>query len=947
VTSAERWARAQEIFHDALARHPDERATFVRATCGNDPALCEEVLSLLNAHERAATFLERHDVAHFPSAALLTPGTRVGPYEIISHLASGGMGDVYRGRDTRLNRWVAIKVLAGATGAPDASLRFDRELRAVAGLSHPHICAVHDVGVVPPSADGAAARPFLVMELLEGETLASRLRTGLLPIDEALEYATQMLDALGHAHRAGLVHRDIKPQNVFLTSSGVKLLDFGLVRSIAPADPRGDVTVSGLTAPHQIVGTPAYMPPEQIEGRPVDGRTDLFAFGVVLYEMLGGRRPFEGDSAARVFAAVLERRPAPLVALRGEISPLLARVVERCLEKRPDDRWQTAEDLNRELRWAADAPEPVSVWTRRRARFGVAIAFIAGAAIAGTAAVMFKPHPAQLAVHAAVPLPTGLRLAGSNPIAVAPDGRRFACVLAASGRPSQLYVRALDADTLKALPGTEGAVEPFWSPDSGALGFFAGGRLMRLDLQTLASSVLADDATGGGGSWSSAGSIVFARRFGASALWTIPVVGGTATPFTRLEPTDTNHLWPRFLPDGRRVLYHVLGRETGDPTGIFVSDLAGGPRRALVHSPPETSDTRPDFPLRGYLASGRLIVLQKDVAVAHAFNSERLEVSGEPVRIVDRVGRHVIGPADFDVSESLLVYSPVRDPVLRQLVWTDRRGRQLTPVGTPAPYADLALSADGRHLLVQQDDGLSRTLRRVDLQLGTSTPLALTTDDMAPVWSPDGQRFVFGSARRGPPALYERGVDDARTERRLTPTGNVNLPTGWSKTPSLVLYEITEGGQRDVWALDPERSEARHPVLQSPNDESDARLSPDGRWIAYVSNASGRPELYLAPFPSLRPQLRISADGGTRPRWRADGNELFFMSADGHLMSAMLTGGPVPVAKAPLRMFSLPSGANVYEVSPDGQRVLVITTVRVPEPPPLRIISHWAATLPR
>ena len=928
---------------------PKNVRRFVRIACDNDSALRDEVLSLLNAHERASAFLERRspDAHEHLSMTLLTTGTHVGAYEIISHLASGGMGDVYRGRDTRLDRMVAIKVLAGLPGLQHANLRFDREVRATAGLSHPHVCAVYDVGVIPQSGDGVPARPFVVMELLEGETLASRLRAGPLPIAEAVEYATQTLDALAHAHRAGFVHRDIKPQNIFLTASGVKLLDFGLVRAIAPVDVDGERTESGLTAPHQIVGTPAYMAPEQIEARSVDGRTDLFSFGVVLYEMLGGRRPFEGDSAARVFAAVLERRPAPLVALRAEISPFLARVVERCLEKRPEDRWQTAEDLSRELQWAGHAPEPGPVWTGGRARFSVALAFVAGAALAAAAAVMFMPRSAELAVNAVVPLPAGMQLAGSNPIAVAPDGRRFACVLAASGRPSQLYLRAVDADSLKALPGTDGAMEPFWSPDSSALGFFAGGRLMRLDLQTLAVSVLADDATGGGGSWSSAGTVVFARRFGASALWTIPATGGTVAPFTRLEATDTNHLWPRFLPDGRHVLFHVLGREPGDPTGIFVSDLAGGPRRALVPAPPPSSDTKPDFPLRGYLAAGRLVVLQRDVAVAHTFDSTRLEVSGEAVRIVDRVGRQVIGQADFDVSESLLVYSALRDPLLRQLIWTDRRGRELTSVGTPAPYTDLALSPDGRHLLVQQNDGMSRTLRRVDLQLGTSMPLALTTDDMSPVWSPDSQRFVFGSARRGPPSLYERGVDDARAERRLTPTGKVNLPTGWSKTPAMILYETTEGNQRDIWALDPERPEARHPVLQSPSDEADARLSPDGRWIAYVSNASGQLELYLAPFPSLQPRSRISEQGGTRPRWRADGNELFFVSADGHLMSAVFTPGSVPAVKPPVPMLSLPGGSNVYEVSPDGQQVLVSTTVRVPEPPPLRMISHWAATLPR
>lgn len=952
MTPAERWAHVQSVFHRALESAAADRMAIVHAACGGDATLREEVLSLLAAHDSAGTFLDRAEPAESPAlpdgAGLLAPGTRLGAYEIESHIASGGMGDVYRGRDTRLARIVAIKVLAATQWTPDGRARFEREARAIATLSHPHICPLYDVGVLRPVGAAAQPCPFLVMPLLDGETLESRLRKGHLPIPAALEYAAQIVDALCHAHRAGLIHRDLKPANVFLTASGVNLLDFGLARDGGPAAPVEPMP-ERITAPRTILGTPEYMAPEQIEDRPVDGRTDVFAFGVLLYEMLGGRRAFAGDTTARVLAAVLERNPPALALLRPEVSPMVAHVVERCLEKQPGERWQTAEDLARELAWATRMSCAPPASRRRLPMWIPAVAMVALVTMTVAAAWLAwrQDSTADLPMNAAVVLPAGTRLAGPDAIAVAPDGRHFVCALAADGGLSQLYLRSLGADAMQPLPGTEAAVEPFWSPDGAAVGFFARDRLMRLDLATRTTSILAEDAPGAGGTWSANGTIVFAPRFGGSALWKVSADGGSPTPLTHLGPRETNHLWPRFLPGGNRLLFLVLGRESSDPSGIYVADLRGGAPHLVVEAPAQAERRgRPDLPLRAYYASARLIVLRGGEASAQPFDPDRLVLSGVPAHLVSRVSRQVVGPAEFDVADSLLVFGSQAEPPLKRLVWLNRAGRQETAIGAPAAYGELALSPDGKNLIAQHDDGVIRTLNRLDLQLGTSTQLTLTTDDMGAVWSPDGHHFVYGSARRGPPALFERTLDDAATERRLTQAPAADVPTSWSADSRLILYDSFEGNT-DIWAVDPRDPATRHAVLQSPFNEYGAQLSPDGRWIAYVSDASGQPEIYLAPFPAVHPQLRISPAGGRRPRWRRDGGELFYISADRQLMAVGMERVPVPRARAAMPMFSLPANVDTFEVSPDGRRILLAVPLPSASPAPLTIVRNWAATLRR
>lgn len=878
-------------------------------------------------------------------------GSRLGPYEILAPLGAGGMGEVYRAKDTRLDRTVAIKVLPShLSSTPEARQRFEREARAVSSLNHPHICTLHDVG----NQDGVE---YLVMEFLEGETLSDRLRKGPLPSDQVLRYAIEIADALDKAHKSGIVHRDLKPGNIMLSKSGAKLLDFGLAKLQTAASQNvlsGVSTMNteankNLTAEGSIVGTFQYMAPEQLEGKDLDSRTDIFAFGVVLYEMLTGQKAFAGTSQASLIAAILEKQPQPISEIQPMTPPALDRVVRICLSKDPDERWQSAHDLMNELKWIREGssqtgtPVPVSARRKHRERLSWSLAAIFFLASIALALLYFRhtdPKAPQMQFSILPPQGTTTQLS-----VISPDGNHLAMVATDGTGKTGLWVRSLDSLTPRALPETDGAADPFWSPDSGSLGFFTSDKLKKIDISGGRAQTLCDVQEPRGGSWSSKGMILFSSN---ALLHWISSSGGPVTQILKIEPGEEANRWPCFLPDGNHFLFlgdafrteqHHLRSGSLDSTksrillSSFISDVA-------------------------YTRAGFILFVRQGELMAQTFDPERLQISGEAFPLAEYVAE--IGPHhqfDFSVSDQGTLAYRTLNPN-SQLTWFDRSGKRLGTAGEPGRLVYLDLSPDENHVAVEQLDADGRNGDIWILDLFRKTKIRFTFDpnwDSYPNWSPDGSRIVFASARdvHGPAEnLYWKNSDGGGSEELLLKSEAYLDPTSWSPDGETVAFNRSQVGANnlDIWFLN--LGDRRPtPFLQTAFNEYDAQFSPDGKWIAYVSDESGKWEVYIQPVSASGGKWQVSTNGGIQPKWRKDGEELFFISGEKKLSAAEIqfssTLKPgIPQTLFPVRVVYFAEHHD-YAVSTDGQRFLVNTLPEDATFGSTNLVFNWASELKR
>jgi serine/threonine protein kinase/Tol biopolymer transport system component len=981
----ELWRRIGVVLDRVREAEPAQAASVLAQACDAEGLRRDQVEPYLAAERDAAATPEHIDKALLDAAVraharetrapVLSPGERLGHYEIVDPVGAGGMAEVYRARDTRLGRSVAIKILQThlATRSENRA-RFEREARAISGLSHPHICTLHDIGTYErPSSDQALAGDretldFLVMELLQGETLAARLARGPLPIADVLRYAGQIADALAAAHRAGITHRDLKPANVMLTPHGVKLLDFGVAALRPSGEVLADATAAALTADGAIVGTLNYMAPEQLQGKPVDGRADLFALGVIVYEMLTGRQAFAADSAAGVVAAILERGPEPIAALRPDVPPALERALARCLERSPDDRWQSAADLAAHFQSIDQAPMAASSLRRteappllpsgRRVAYRIAVAIAVSAV--GLTAYLLLPRPVPVAPDALyrfiVPPPAGMRY--DRGLSISPDGRRIAFSAIDERDKRMLWVHPLDGGASQRIEGTEGGLYPFWSPDGQQLGFFADNRLKGVDLASGRVRIIADAGLGGGGTWNADGAILFASNdvLGPTRIQRVAASGGRSTQVTD-SPDLGVHSWPHFLPDGRHYLHLRINR---GESGIYAGRLdADEPKPILTAPVKELLDDRVETEnSRAVYADGHMFYLRGRVLYAQPFDPLRFALSGEAVRLADAVDQEAPGRSSFDAtSNGVLAYiaPPVRDTV--QYVWLDAGGKEVGRLGAPGPYRTFAISPDGRSVLVDRQDLTMtepRSVVRFDVASGTSTPVRRA--GAYPVWSPDGTRFAHRGGR-GRPLIRVTSSDGSDPEGKGLGLALNAYAADWSLDGRFLVGVAIrpETSSRDLFAVELETGQVTF-LVESRFEESDPRLSPDGQWLAYAAaNEANRWEVYVRPFGRAGGVQRVSPRGGRFPRWTDNGRALLFVEPDGTLIRTAIDFGPSAVnAKTSEKVFrhdaltyeyNLPTPNYPYDVA--GGRFLLRVPVQTAPPQPINVITNWQSLVRR
>jgi tRNA A-37 threonylcarbamoyl transferase component Bud32 len=865
---------------------------------------------------------------------VLSPGTRLGPNEIISALGAGGMGEVWKARDTRLNRLVAIK-----SSLSPFSERFEREARAIAAVNHRHVCSLYDVGP-----------DYLVMEYVEGQSLH-----GPVPLAHALELAEQILDALDAAHENGIVHRDLKPGNILLTKSGVKVLDFGLAKiQRAPADNSAtllDTHAVSLTAEGSILGTLPYMSPEQVEGRDADARSDIFSFGIVLYELIAGTRPFTGNTQANLVASILKDEPRPLFEMQPGTPRGLAEVVRTCLEKDPEKRWQSARDVKHALRLMAAQHLPSIPSRSRSTRVWQGLAVLMAAIALGIGAWAFKPKAPGSPGRFEAPVPDNMTFAGE--VAVSPDGRKL--VLAQGA----LWLRDLGALDWRRLPGTDGGQTPFWSPDSRYVGFVADDTLKKVDTnggppETVASLPAAGI---GSGTWNRHGDIVLGSWGGGSGgpMWRVPAAASAATPVTEVDLSKGEfvHTWPTFLPDGKHFLYFRSGR--ADVEGMYVAslDVAVGSQsrqRILATSVPAV------------FADGHLFFPRAGTLMAQPFDARRLELQDAPVPVAQDVTITWYFTGVFSVSDAgVFVYRTASAPSTAQLTWVDRQGQTLGTFGPPGTDSRVVLSPDGRRAVAKDAPyNVPGDLWMLDLASGSRTRFTFNKDVYSPaVWSSDGARIAYSAGRLGD-TIYEKaasGAGDAQV--LLKEPGLRHFPTSWSRDGRFLLYHTENAPNTgyDLWALSLSDRKP-HLLLGEAFNEWAGVFSPDMRWVTYISMATGRGEVYVRPFrtsgPTDQPSLgegkwQISKDGGNWPQWRTD-REIVFNTGGNFFAAPVNSTGSAFESGVPQRLPFPPSTGvdSTPESSPDGKRFLIEVPLERRAPrTSISVVLNWPALLKR
>ena len=873
----------------------------------------------------------------------LGSGSRLGPYEVLAPLGAGGMGEVYRARDTRLNRDVALKVLVGeATEDSGRFRRFQTEAQSTAALSHQNIVAVYDIG----QENGV---PYIVSELLSGGTLASLLARGPVTVRKLLDLAVPIAEGLAAAHANGIVHRDLKPDNILLTADGSpKIADFGLAKYFRPAQDAEGSQLTTLaddrTKEGTIVGTVSYMSPEQAKGEPVDYRSDQFSLGSLLYEMATGKRAFRRETAVQTLAAIVEDEPEPIGKLNPALPAPLRWVIEQCLAKEPRGRYASTEDLARELARIRDhisevsglGEVPAMPGRRRRVFWAVAVAAAALLVAALAATYLRRPPRPATPIRASLTLPEKTHYLGT--LALSPDGKRLAFPAGTSPDRFVLWIRTLDEGTAKPVMVRGDPLFPFWSPDSRFVAFFSDGMLRRVDAGGGAIQTICDTepgSVGAGGSWGPDGTIVFAPGM-ASALYRVAATGGQPVQLTKLDASrhEKSHRHPFFLPDGRHFLYMTMGFGSApEADAIRVASLDGKLDKALV----QTSNTNSSF------ARGHLLYVREGTLLAQPFDAGRLEITGPPVPIAPHVRGPNAGSHVFSAAERLLVFA---EAVLRPstLVWLDRQGNLNGSLGEPGLFGSPRLSPDGRRVSVDVDDPSRETadIWIYDVATGVRTRLVAGT---VPVWSPGGDRIFFESDSN----LFVKPTSGEGKELLLE-SSDQNGPEDWSPDGRFASFVTVPGkGRRNIqiWILRMTGERKALPFATEANIQEDSRFSPDGRWIAYKSMESGTNEIYVRAFPGPGSKVQISTDGGTDPRWRRDGKELFYLSLDRKLMTvpvrldgAFQAGRPAPLfAVQPLLRISS------YDVAPDGRRFLVKSPSGEEGSPSLTLLTDWTALL--
>jgi serine/threonine protein kinase/Tol biopolymer transport system component len=982
--ASDRWRQVEDLCHAALARPAEDRAAFLATACAGDDVLRSEVESLLAQESSAAGFMSVPAVVVAGSALDHAKGTlvgqRLGSYAIRSLLGVGGMGEVYRAHDDTLGREVAIKVLPPAfTADPERRARLEREARMLATLNHPHIGAIYGV----EDANGVRA---LVLELVEGETLAERIararapvaqtvsgprgeadhprptRSGGMPLADALAIARQIADALEAAHEKGIVHRDLKPANIKITPNGVvKVLDFGLAKAASPDSSRPDVSASRDGA---ILGTAAYMSPEQARGHSVNKRSDIWAFGCVLYEMLTGRLTFPGDTVSDTIAKILEREP-DWSALPAATPAPIRRLLLHCLAKDPKQRLRDIGDVRIEL----DAIDEVLPGASVQAVGPSASAQHKEANATGTAAATRRPSMAWIAAVALLVVSIALGAVVFNRqapqeaarisfdiatpsapsplhVTVSPDGKYLSALVTSDTGESVIWLRALDRVTAQTVSGTEGAFFPFWSPDSRFIGFFADGKLKKVDILGGAPQTLCDASRGFGGAWNRDGVIVFAPTQDGP-LFQVRASGGVPVQLTELDRSgqEIAHRHPYFLPDGRHFIYTAVST-TSEHSAIYASSLDSTDRKRILNSALKAVYAAPDH----------ILFMRDDALMAQAFDPSRLEVSGDPFPIADQVGSILnTSAAGFAVSEGSVLALRHTNMYQRILRWFDRSGKETRTVNVPAAQGGLALSPDLERIAVVKLEGAVGDIWILEQAGGTSSRFTFDPAfDTAPVWSPDGTRIVFASSRNGTFSLYQKNSTGAGREEVLLESDHPKIPEDWSADGRYVLYREQDPKTGwDLWVLPLTGDRKPQSVLSTAFQEIQGRLSPDGRWIAYVSDEP--PQVYVQSFPPSGNTWQISTGGGFQPRWRSDGKELFFLAGQDSspiprdVMAVAVDASSNGVFKAgvPQKLFTVTTGAGSaqllgsWDVTPDGQRFLVETPSYTTAVPPVTVVVNW------
>ena len=878
----------------------------------------------------------------------LAAGSRLGHYEILNPLGAGGMGEVYKARDARLDRTVAIKVLPEHVAADsEARIRLEREAKAISQLNHPHICTLYDLGR-DPIGESNRSVDYLVLEYLEGETLARRLEAGPLRVQEALKIAMQIADALDKAHRHGIIHRDLKPGNVMLTGTGAKLLDFGLAKTVTSGQDVLLTRTTPLTAQGTILGTFQYMSPEQIEGADVDARGDIWAFGCVLFEMLAGRPAFTGKTQASLVGAVLKDQPASVSSVQPLTPPALDRLVQSCLAKDPQERFDTAHDLLLQLRWiaeggsAAGVAAPVVVHRKRREQLAWLAAGVAALLLAGAIAyIATRPTVAERTVAFAIAPPRGLAFVSSW--ALSPDGSKLAFVTAATGQPGQIWIRAVDELDARPLPGTDGANDPFWSPDGRHLGFFADRMLKKIDVAGGSVMPLVESGGRPGGSWNASGDILFG---GTAGIRRVASSGGVPAQVTKSAGgRESAHRWPQFLPDGRHFLF--FNATPGDGQGLTIASLDDPTPRLLK---PTGSN--------GWYDSGHLLFVRNGTLFAQLFDVNARRMAGEEVPIAQDVGElPSLGKLMVSAAAGVMAYSATPASTKVIPTWFDRSGKNLGAALPADVYQAPSLSADGKLLVAHRQDLKTGNSDVWTFSLDTKIPRRLTShvaDDQAAIWSNDSRRIVFGSLRDTTQRdLYIVSATAPDTEELLHRSPSYKTPSDWSRDGKYLLY-MENATRGDIFAIQLDGDRKPMTVAATKAHETGAHFSPDGKSVAYSSDVTGRSEIYVTSFPPTREVVPASSNGGTWPTWSADGQEIFFLDPSDQLMSVTLRfekGLPIPGTPKPLFQARIGGSRNLrnfYEYSRDLGRFLILAPLdQAVDDAPIRVVVNWRAKLGR